>query len=331
MDQSPQLYVLTYHYIRDLPRTRFPRIKGMLLEDFRQQVKSLADCFEPATLKSAMDFLKCKYRPRRNLCLLTFDDGLKEHYADITPILAERGMQGTFFVISSCLEEGVVAPVHMNHFLMAELGFEQYRAAFLDALRGLWIGESTEAGSYTTVACRTYPLDITEVAEFKYLFNFILPPEVRDLVVKRFFEAYIGPERAFAAELYLSWAQAREMQTAGMLIGGHTHRHRPLASLNETEVDQDLKQCRILLDQNLSSQEQWPFSYPYGKRDSFNEHAVKMLQKLGFCCSLSTESGPNLPGIDRFAIRRLDGKYFSTGNLPTAALLEKRSSVALPA
>lgn len=32
---SPTLHVVMYHYIRDLPRTPFPRIKGMLLSSFQ--------------------------------------------------------------------------------------------------------------------------------------------------------------------------------------------------------------------------------------------------------------------------------------------------------
>ena len=66
----------------------------MLLDDFRSQVRCLPDMFEMATLESAMEFLTGKYMPRRDLCLMTFDDGLREHYADVTPILAEEGIQG---------------------------------------------------------------------------------------------------------------------------------------------------------------------------------------------------------------------------------------------
>src|SRR5271163_372474 len=87
---QPQLFVSTYHYVRDLPRTQFPQIKGMLLDDFREQVKVLPDLFEMATVNSALEFLKGTYHPRRDLCLMTFDDGLKEHYADVTPILDEN-------------------------------------------------------------------------------------------------------------------------------------------------------------------------------------------------------------------------------------------------
>ena len=96
------LHIVVYHYVRDLPRSPFPRIKGMLLEDFEKQVASLDGRFEMATLESALAYLSGTYTPRRDLCLMTFDDGLREHFAEVTPILARRHIQGIFFVITSC-------------------------------------------------------------------------------------------------------------------------------------------------------------------------------------------------------------------------------------
>jgi peptidoglycan/xylan/chitin deacetylase (PgdA/CDA1 family) len=308
MSRQPQLHVATYHYVRDLPRTRFPRIKGMLLDDFRRQAKALPDVYEMATLESAIAFLTGKYTPRRDLCLMTFDDGLREHYADVTPILAEEQIQGLFFLISGCLEDGVVAPVHMNHFLMAHLGFDAYRLAFEKTVQELGHAGKLEGRMDSAICQRTYPLDTQEIARFKYLFNFVLPPNIRDLAVNTLFERHLGDERAFGQELYLNWGEAREMQRAGMIMGGHTHEHRPLSTLRYPELFRDLSRNWELIQKNLDSQAIWPFSYPYGKADSFNRNTVEILRQLGYRISLCTEPGNNLPGIDLFAIRRVDCK-----------------------
>src|SRR5271165_227836 len=308
MSQSSQLHVATYHYVRDLPRTRFPQIKGMLLDDFRRQAKALPDVYEMATLESAMEFLSGKYLPRRDLCLMTFDDGLREHYAEVTPILAEEQIQGLFFLISGCLEDGVVAPVHMNHFLMAHLGFEAYRSVFEQTLQDLGCGEQLATQANPAIFLRTYPLDTQPVARFKYLFNFVLRPETRDLAVKTLFEKYLGDEKSFGQELYLNWNEAREMQRAGMIMGGHTHEHRPLSTLRYPDLFRDLTRNWELIQKNLEPQAIWPFSYPYGKADSFNRNTVEILRQLGYRISLCTEPGNNLPGIDLFAVRRVDCK-----------------------
>ncbi len=98
------------------------------------------------------------------------------------------------------------------------------------------------------------------------------------------------------------------MQDAGMIIGGHTHEHRPLATLRYPELFRDLSRNWDLIQKNLRPQAIWPFSYPYGKADSFNRNTVEILRQLGYRISLCTEPGNNLPGIDLFAIRRVDCK-----------------------
>lgn len=305
---DPTLHVVMYHYIRDLPNTPFPRIKGMCISDFRQQLTALQCHYEMATLESTLAFLQGRYTPRRDLCLLTFDDGLKEHYSEVTPLLGDCGVQGLFFVITSCVQEHRVASVHMNHFLMAALGFDAYRSAFLQRLKKLspnaWI--STEVD--TAVAQRTYRWDSPEIASFKYLFNFVLDWQVRDQVLQALFAEELGAEEPFSGTLYFNWEEARQMQAAGMLIGGHSHQHRPLATLSAEELQWDLSACQRLLLEYLRPQSLWPFCYPYGKTDSFNAATVRELKQLRFACAFSTEVGTNVAGMDAFVLHRLDCK-----------------------
>jgi peptidoglycan/xylan/chitin deacetylase (PgdA/CDA1 family) len=306
MQSDHILRVAMYHYVRDVARTPFPNLKGMLPDDFRVQVAELATQFEMASIESAMDFLTGEYRPRRDLCLLTFDDGLKEHYRDVTPILAEKRIRGVFFLITSCVDERKVAPVHMNHFLMAKMDFEEYADAFFKKVVALSPDAFTPLNIDTARACNAYPWDTPDVARFKYLFNFGMDTELRDRAVRELFATHVGDEAAFADSLYVTWDEARRMQKAGMTIGGHTHLHKPLANLSPRELNFDLETCSRLLHQNLNPQAVWSFSYPYGKKDSFHIRAVRKLQQLGFRCAFSTEVADSRRGSDRFTIGRTD-------------------------
>jgi peptidoglycan/xylan/chitin deacetylase (PgdA/CDA1 family) len=239
---------------------------------------------------------------------LTFDDGLKEHYTDISPLLIEQRIQGLFFMVTECVQEFRVASVHMNHFLMAALDFNVYRSTFLQRLQEVaaQTAEATEVD--TAVAQRTYRWDSPEVASFKYLFNFVLDWRVRDQVLQTLFAEQIGGEEAFSRGLYFTWEEARQMQAAGMLIGGHSHQHRPLATLSPEELQWDLTTCQRLLVEHLHPQTLWPFCYPYGKQDSFNDATVQGLKELRFGCAFSTEVGTNRPGMNTFVLHRLDCK-----------------------
>jgi peptidoglycan/xylan/chitin deacetylase (PgdA/CDA1 family) len=301
------LQVVMYHYVRELRSTFFPNIRGMELSAFREQLVALERRYEMATLESALAFIQGHYIPRRDMCLLTFDDGLKEHYTDVAPLLAARGIQGVFFIITSCLDGRHIAPVHMNHFLMAGLEFNEYRESFLRR-----VSDPNDPGAPIHVdpelAQRSYRWDTPEVASFKYLVNCVLDNNTRDRVLKELFEAKIDREESFAPSLYLSRDEANEMQSMGMIIGGHSHRHERLSSLSDHELRSDLCTCRESLLETLSPQPLWPFCYPYGKKDSFDSRVTKVLKDLGFVCSFSTEVGKSVPGMDLYALRRHDCK-----------------------
>ncbi len=303
-----ELRAVMYHYVRDLPRTRYPGIKGMLVDEFRSQVDWLSANFEMATLEAALDFVQGAYTPKRDLCLLTFDDGLKEHFTDVMPILAERRIQGLFGIITACAHERRVAPVHMNHFLTAAVDFEEYKTSFLQRLDRVSPGLTDTIVVDADVAQRSYPLDTREMAAFKFLVNFLVPAEIRDRVIRSLFEQYLGHEADFAEELYMNWPEIQELQRSGMLLAGHTHWHRPLSILSAEELESDVIANRGLLDRHALPQELWPFRYPYGKRNSYSPRVIQRLGEAGFDCAFGTEAGQNLPGVPPFELFRVDCK-----------------------
>jgi peptidoglycan/xylan/chitin deacetylase (PgdA/CDA1 family) len=289
-----------YHYVRDLPRTPYPRIKALLTDTFWRQVTALAQRYEIATLESALDYLQGAYEPDRDLCLLTFDDGLNDHFTTVMPILSDLGLPAVFFVSTACID-GRVAAVHQNHFVMAALGEERYCQAVLDRLAELRPGMSTAVPPETAQAF--YRWDSPAVASVKYLINVYLPLSLRDELIATLFIEHIGDMASFAEQLYLSWDQTRQMQAAGMTIGGHAHDHVALAVIGAEGARHEATTCYRRLREELRPQHLWSFSYPYG---SYDPSARCEVQRAGFGCSFTVESGENDAGQDLFAIRRID-------------------------
>jgi peptidoglycan/xylan/chitin deacetylase (PgdA/CDA1 family) len=295
--------VVAYHYVRDPGQNRFPRLHAMSADDFRAQVDCLASRCEMATVESAMAFLSGTHRPTRDMCLLTFDDGVRDHADTVFPHLADRGIEGVFFLITSCLNGGM-APVHKNHFLTAELGFAEFRRRVVTQLEERGGVPAVDAGA----AARTYRWDTQEVAEFKHLLNFVLSDAVRDAVVDEVFAACLGDSREFSRELYLNWSDAAAMQRGGMAIGGHTHTHPVLARLTPAEQGFELTTSSAEMRRRLPDQSLWPFSYPYGKPDAFDSTSVALLRELAFCCGFTSVPGQNRPAAPPFTLHRIDPK-----------------------
>jgi len=103
------------------------------------------------------------------------------------------------------------------------------------------------------------------------------------------------------------------MQIDGMIAGGHTHTHRPLSRLSPDDQRRELAICTELLRRKLPTQALWPFSYPFGKLDSFGPDTVALLREHGYHCAFTTVPGENQPGSDLFAVRRIDPKEAPVG------------------
>ncbi len=300
---SRSLRVVMFHYVRDVKRTRFPRLKAASIDRFRDQVRQLSANYELATLESALAFLRNEFTPSRDLCLFTFDDGLREHYDHVLPVLADAGVQGLFFVITSCFD-AKVASVHKNHFVMATLSESEYQDAILT--RAAELAPECRLDVDPLILERTYRWDPPGVARVKYLLNFQLPEAARDRLLDDLFTTYLGNEAQFARELYLSWDQARDMQRHGMLIGGHSHTHVALGAMDAARQVQEVTVCAGLLHANLLPQSLWPFAYPYGQPWAFNQTTVDAVQSLDFSNAFATTVGNNTAGQDPYTIHRFD-------------------------
>lgn len=311
---TSRLFVISYHYVRDLPKSRFPAIKGLLTDDFRRQVDALRSRYEMADWRSVLAFIRGDYKPERDLCFLTFDDGLKDHLTDVLPILLERRLTGAFFITTRCADEGWVATVHKNHFLMAELEFRELQRRFTRTFRDLSPEVSIEVEA--DAARQAYRWDSPEVASYKYLVNHKLPVEIREQVVEELFLQEFGSEEEFGRELYMGWAELRQMQESGMVIGGHTHTHRSLGSLPVERQREELQCCAELLDRNLGTAPAGarPFCYPYGKQNAFTPQTLQLVKEIGYGSGFTTMVGAVEARDDPFRLRRFDTNHVNVDN-----------------
>jgi len=297
------LWVVTYHYVRDFRATPYPKIKGLDARAFEAQFDYLRGRYEMASLESALAFLEGTYSAPKDLCLLTFDDGLREHHDFVAPLLRGHGVQGIFALITRCAEGAWVATAHKNHLLLATLSLDAYRASYEARLRER-TGRIPDPASRQVLET-TYRWDDLETSRLKYMINFQTPPQLRDEILSELITETLGSEEDLAHELYLSFDEARAMQDDGMLMAGHSHTHPSLSSLGDLQHE-EIGNCARRLRAACRPQDIWPFVYPFGKKDSFDGQSIQALRAHEFSCAFSTVSGPNTTDDDPFRLRRVD-------------------------
>ena len=101
------------------PVTRFPKIKGLDLALFEQQLDYLQKHYSLISMEDLIEAIEsgCPLPPRP--ALLTFDDGYIDHYEHVFPRLAERSLQGSFFPVACAALDRKILDVNKIHFTLA--------------------------------------------------------------------------------------------------------------------------------------------------------------------------------------------------------------------
>ncbi|HOQ86548.1 MAG TPA: polysaccharide deacetylase family protein [Phycisphaerae bacterium] len=316
------LTIVMYHYVRDLERSRFPRIKGLSLEAFRGQLDYLQRRHTVVTMEEVMFAVEGSPADLPDdAALLTFDDGFIDHYTNVLPLLDERGWQGSFFVPTRPLLEKKVLDTHKLHFILAA---QPNTHAVFDEMLDL-IDEYLErydllsADEYWERLAQPSRFDPPEIVFIKRMLQTELPEPVRAAICDRLFSRYVTrDEEAFAAELYVSVDQLRIMQRLGMHIGVHGETHSRLDRLGPECRQREIRSSLELLGRIGADTEAWSIAYPFGAHD---EALRRQVRSAGAKIGLTTEvARADLWRHDPLQLPRLDTndvpKQFSSARVP---------------
>src|SRR5678816_4171615 len=94
------LTVMMYHYVRDPgdAAEAGSGIPGLSVERLAAQLDELAQRHTFVSWPQVRGTLIGEKLLPANACLLTFDDGLRDHYLNVFPLLRARGLSGLFFM-----------------------------------------------------------------------------------------------------------------------------------------------------------------------------------------------------------------------------------------
>ena len=306
------LTIVMYHYVRDPARSRYPRIKGRSIAEFREQMDYIANNYVVIGVEEILAAVAGDAKLPPKAIWLTFDDGYLDHYLTVFPLLHARGWHGSFFPSGRTLAEGVLLDVNKIHFVLAA---EPNVAAIVAAVKS-WLAEHGRApriknfdDHWRELAISTR-FDDGETAFVKRLLQHALSEPLRGRLTDHLFRTFVSTDVAgFVAEHYMSADQIRVMHACGMHIGSHGYDHCWLHTLppasQEREIDLSL---RSLAELGVTD-ERWVMCYPYG---SYNDSLVDIIAARGCALALTTRVDvADLSADPLLALPRLD-----TNDLP---------------
>jgi len=300
MNQSFDLTVMMYHYVWDLGDNAEAGsgIPGMSVKMFEKQLDTLSQQHNFVTWPDVRMALQ-EHKPLpSSTCLLTFDDGVLDHYINVFRILRDRNISGLFFVLDRLADDGLVL-AHKIHFLLAKLGLPELREVVWEKLnpeqRQLFI----QAENRYQVKYPATTLD-NQINLLKAVLQRDLSTEV-NMLLSDLFEMHVGSESETARNYYLNLSQIREMCAGGMHFGGHSHNHPWFDWIDAEARTAEIKASAEWLEQFEPGP--WAFAYPYG---GLSDDSPDILKKHGFVAAFTTKT--QLTHSNPYFIGRLDGE-----------------------
>ena len=304
--------IVMYHYVRPIAGSPWPGVKGREVDEFRGQLAWLRANRTPVAMEDVVAAWTAGADLPPDAALLTFDDGLRDHHAHVLPALVEAGVPAAFFPPSGPVAEPRVLDVHRIQFVLAAGADPEDLAAELDAAisaRGL--GDVAALRARFAHPSRWDPAATVYV---KRVLQRGLPAAARRTLTGDLFARFVTADEAgFAAELYCGPDELRDLVTAGMHLGSHTHDHGWLTDLDADGVRNQLTRSLVpLRDAGVDTDAGWTLSYPYGGHD---DTTVAVARELGCTAAVTIEVREAEPGVDDpLRLPRLN-----TNDLPTAA------------
>ena len=297
-----------YHHVRKKKEKFFPKLASLKFNDFTNQLDYLEKNYHIVNIKDLTDFIHKKKKPKKKLCMLTFDDGYLNHYTTVYPELKRRNLQGFFFPPSKAIVKKKLMDSNKAHLLIAsrvsirKLNEELEKLYYqfkIDKIIKLDFSELIKKYKHPNA------FDNAETILFKRITQHVLPDKFRKKVFDSMFKKFIKvSEKNLAENMYINKNQAKEMISNGMIFGNHCHDHLWLEYENEKnqkyQINQGLKFLKSV-GMNLNN---WIMCYPYG---SYNKSTIKILKNKHCFLGLTSVNGAyNYKKDSNFEIPRID-------------------------
>ena len=227
-----------------------------------------------------------KFGVKKESVVLTFDDGFKDNFKYLLPVLQKYQVPATYYINSSVIstDRNLWFQSVINYFFAVE--DDSVKIDLTNKEYDL----STSTKRYSSA------FDFMQYLQANY------KPEEFHSVIES-----IAGDKALPNEsdLHLSWEELKVLVNDPLItLGAHSYNHYPLAYCNEEQSKFEIEKSVKDLEENLDIEVKH-FSYPRGHVEDFNDWHIQVLKDLGILSAVTTIRGVNRKGQDLYQIKRV--------------------------
>lgn len=283
---QPKLLVLVYHRI--LPQIKFnPLYTIISLDAFIRQIDILVQRYPVISLNDVIKQRQSGRAKAKTQVVLTFDDGYRDNYEIVFPVLKQKGLPATFCLVTDYIDSGrplwdwEVITLLTNNKTIKNI-------AIVDK-----IIYKKRLESRISFAFRAFK-------KMKYI-----NPEIRQKVINFLNEQSKNEFMSdFVDNSCMTWEQVVKMSQEGMEIGAHGISHRSLSRIPFMEAADEVRKSKEVIEDKIKK----PcihFAFPFGSKKDYNETLINCVKDAGFQTCLLNVHGYNNITQDSFCFKRI--------------------------
>ena len=322
-NSKPGYLSLCYHYIRDTNSEKlFPKILGTPVNIFEEHIEMLLNNFKLITPENALNFSYTDYKIQENKIglLITFDDGLSDHYI-AAKILAKHGIKALFFLPTCILEENLPINPIIIHYCIATFGILK----FVQELNYRLEKYLDNSLCYNIQFIKGKDNPDQTIEKIKKLFKYDLSSNLSRVILLDLYQTMLHIKYPDAMKImHLTKEQISEMLEMGHSIGTHTYSHISIGStsLSDDEFNHEIVEPKNHLDKYFGIQTDF-MSYPFGDmRDCLSSKAL-IMKTNSYKLAFTVEEILNTKSTSPFEL----GRYMPTSRDTSESLYNKMQNI----
>lgn len=288
-----RINIVNYHrVVADFTGEVQRSLPGSLIsqETFRRHlVEADAAGYQFASMDDALDVLSGRKRAKKDLFVVTFDDGYRDVYRYAFPVLKAMGVPAMVYVPTGF----VGTQKRLNHdrlFHLMRIVKQRGFKPLYDALHPV--------APTLLEPILNHSKTLTE-ALGELIANH--PGAVLNEIIDGLEQQLGGgPELTPEHGDAMSWDEVRKMLAAGIDFGAHTVGHNVLTQETPEGILRELRGSKETLEAEIGRKVEH-FAYCNGW---YSDEVIAVLKRLGFRSAVTTEDFPNRIGGNPFTLRR---------------------------
>jgi peptidoglycan/xylan/chitin deacetylase (PgdA/CDA1 family) len=280
---SAKYVILCYHRVGT---EGVPLYCKLAPREFEAQMRYLRENYRVLSLQDLCGEMESAQRTK-NAVAVTFDDGYRDLYTTAFPILQKYRIPATIFLTARAIETGEI-----SWYDRVFLALQEWPANSIDIDLGQPLHFELRSSAERLRTAQKIVLALRK-----------LPDEERRTHCAVLEKGVTLPAAALSDRM-LTWEQVREMQQAGIHFGSHTMTHPVISRLAPAALETELQESRRVLEEKLGMPV-LDFAYPFGQPADCGTTATPTIVRCGYRSAATTSQGANLPGGNRYALRRV--------------------------